>query len=61
MDKKYRTEWLVNLVKGKEGSPDFENERIHIYNPDANIGLVFNAKKELPDEILNSMQNHFWT
>ena len=28
MDKKYRTEWLVNLVKGKEGNPDFENERI---------------------------------
>ena len=52
MDKKYRTEWLVNLVKGKEGNPDFENERIHIYNPEANIGLVFNAKKELPDEIL---------
>ena len=61
MDKKYRTEWLVNLVKGKEGSPDFENERIHIYNPDANIGLVFNAKKELPDEILEEYKQQIDT
>ena len=61
MDKKYRTEWLVNLVKGKEGNPDFENERIHIYNPEANIGLVFNAKKELPDEILEEYKQQIDT
>lgn len=61
MDKKYRTEWLVNLVKGKEGRPDFENERIHIYNPEANIGLVFNTKKELPDEILEEYKRQIDT
>ena len=61
MDKKYRTEWLVNLVKGKEGNPDFENERIHIYNPEVNIGLVFNAKKELPDEILEEYKQQIDT
>ena len=52
MGKKYRTEWLVNLVKGKEGRPDFENERIHVFNPNEKYGLVFKAKSELPAEVL---------
>lgn len=52
MDKKYHTEWLVNLVKGKEGKSDFENERIHVFNPNEKYGLVFKAKSELPAEVL---------
>lgn len=52
MGVKYRTEWLVDCRKGKDGNVDLVNERIHTFTTDATVGLVFKTKGTLPDEVL---------
>lgn len=52
MGAKYRTEWLVDCRKGKDGNVDLVNERIHTFTTDTTVGLVFKTKDTLPDEVL---------
>lgn len=61
MGKKYKSECLVNLTNTKDGKPDFENERIQVFNPNEKLGLVFKTRSELPTEILESYKSQIET